>query len=327
MVLKFFSILLGVLLFSALSLSSETAYQAPLVNDSLLLDVAKRAGGLVAVGERGHILTSNDGQQWQQQSVPTTATLTGIYFVGDKGWAVGHDTTILHTAGKGQPWQLQMQDIALEKPLLDVYFKDENNGIAIGAYGIFYRTTDGGANWVAEQHAELLHPDDFAYLEEIREEDEAFYLEELSSILPHFNRISAAGDRLFLAGESGLLAFSDDFGKKWQRMPIDYSGSFFDVVQNQQGRLLAAGLRGNIFSYDEINQRWDPVKVDTTSSFNSIVVGAEGSFWVLGNNGYVVNINNDKVTLSQTEDGQAIVNAVDIKGKLIAVTATGVKAL
>ena len=35
----------------------------------------------------------------------------------------------------------------LERPLMDVWFKNANTGFAIGAYGTFLRTDDGGKTW------------------------------------------------------------------------------------------------------------------------------------------------------------------------------------
>lgn len=305
--------------------SADSAYQAPLASQSLLLDIAKQSSQIYAVGERGHILHSTDGESWQQQQVPTLATLTAVDLVGEHAWAVGHDAAILHKA-PGQEWQVQMQQPALEKPFLDVLFLDEKHGIAIGAYGLFYRTTDGGKRWQAESHPELLHSDDQAYLEEIRLEDEEFYQEELASILPHLNRVTQAGDRLYMAGESGLLAYSEDQGHKWQRMEIDYEGSFFDIRQIGS-RLLAAGLRGNLFEYDQQAEHWQAISTQDTSTLNSIIQTANEQIWVLGNNGKIVKLNGDQAKVEQQPDSKALLNAVSVGDTLIAVGSAGISQL
>ena len=68
---------------------------------NLLLDIAQAGERLVAAGDRGHILYSDDdGASWTQAKVPTRQLLTAIDFVDDKhGWAVGHDALILATYG------------------------------------------------------------------------------------------------------------------------------------------------------------------------------------------------------------------------------------
>ena len=47
---------------------------------------------LVAVGERGHVMRSEDGITWEQaEVVPTQATLTTVESRGGRLWAAGHD--------------------------------------------------------------------------------------------------------------------------------------------------------------------------------------------------------------------------------------------
>lgn len=314
-------------LFLHFTSSAQQAYQAKLVTESLLLDVAVHQQTIYAIGERGHVISSDNGQQWQQHQVPTLATLTAIDFAGDSAWAVGHDATIMHRASKDGDWTIQKFEPELQRPLLDVKFFDTRHGIAVGAYGTFFRTRDGGANWTKEMHPEFLHPDDQAYLEEIREEDEDFYQEELASILPHLNRVSMHGDRLYLAGETGLLAYSDNLGERWQRMEVDYMGSFFDIAKTASGRLFAAGLRGNLFEFDEATQEWTAIDTASQSSLNSIVsVGADASL-IVGNNGALVCVNQSSVSVTQTDQNDAVVNGVVMGDQFVGVTAGGIKRL
>src|SRR5688572_33454441 len=72
--------------------ANKPAAIEPLAANSLLLDLAVAGARLVAVGERGHVLLSDDqGATWRQAtSVPTRVMLTSVYFVdGQYGWAVG----------------------------------------------------------------------------------------------------------------------------------------------------------------------------------------------------------------------------------------------
>jgi len=125
--------------------STESAKAAK----SLILDVVHAGTRLVAVGDRGHILYSDDqGKTWTQAKVPTRQLLTAVYFVDDKhGWAVGHDAQILASEDGGLTWSKQFEDLKREAPLLDVWFQDVNHGVAVGAYGALLETTDGGKNW------------------------------------------------------------------------------------------------------------------------------------------------------------------------------------
>ena len=82
------------------------AVKSPRATGSVLLDVTRAGQRLVAVGERGHVLYSDDnGQNWQQGAVPVSVTLTAVHFPGaQKGWAVGHDGVVLHSQDGGENW-------------------------------------------------------------------------------------------------------------------------------------------------------------------------------------------------------------------------------
>ncbi|NBK42204.1 hypothetical protein EON09_27210, partial [Pseudomonas soli] len=109
----------------------------------------------VVVGDRGHILFSDDqGKTWTQARVPTRQLLTAVFFLDDKrGWAVGHDAQILASNDGGATWSKQFEDLSREAPLLDVRFIDAQHGFAVGAYGALLESTDGGQHWqdVAER--------------------------------------------------------------------------------------------------------------------------------------------------------------------------------
>ncbi len=114
--------LLTLLAAVAASRAEETqkpAIHSSLATKSLLLDVARAGERLVAVGEWGHIVLSDDGgETWRQaESVPVRVTLTAVSFPDAKrGWAVGHDAVVIHTQDAGENWQLQYQDPDAARP-------------------------------------------------------------------------------------------------------------------------------------------------------------------------------------------------------------------
>ena len=123
---------------------------APLAAQSLLLDVARAGERLVAVGERGHILYSDDdGKTWtQSDAVPSRTMLTAVTFANsNEGWAVGHDEIILRTQDGGKNWLAANYRPESQQPLLDVWFENASHGLAVGAYGSVYETRDGGRTW------------------------------------------------------------------------------------------------------------------------------------------------------------------------------------
>lgn len=313
-------------------LSSYTpSVKAPLVSQSLLLDITHISQNkLVAVGEHGHIITSGDGTTWSQANVPVQATLTSVFFYNDKlGWAVGHDATILHSQDGGLTWQVQLFEPRLEKPLLNIVFKSPLEGIAIGAYGLFFRTIDGGLTWQNEFHSEFLLPDDAEYLAELKLEDEEAYLDEASSILPHFNRLVLDGRTLYMVGEIGLIAKSNDFGISWQRFDEIYQGSFFDMARTMKGNLLVAGLRGHVYRSLKNGTPWQQRQTNTTALINDIVLTDDDRIFLLANNGTLLESDDDgqSYRLRSQKDGKALIAGVWFKKQLVVVSDIGIKTI
>src|SRR5262249_31694175 len=62
----------------------------------LLVDATRIGNRVVAVGDRGYIVYSDDnGMSWSRAKAPAAPLLTAVEFVDAKlGWAVGHDSVI-----------------------------------------------------------------------------------------------------------------------------------------------------------------------------------------------------------------------------------------
>lgn len=206
-----------------------------------LLDVSQAGKRLVAVGQQGVIVVSDDGgANWKQVESPASVMLTRVRFLTDKlGWAVGYDGTILHTANAGSSWTLQHFDPEA-RVLYDVLFLDTQNGIAAGAYGAFYRTADGGKTWTQQ----------------------SFPLAELGQ---HFNRLMRLdAQTLFAVGERGLLARSMDAGVTWEMLQSPYAGSYFGAIALGGRSVLVYGMRGNVYVAQDVTTAptQDPAKYD-----------------------------------------------------------------
>lgn len=317
--------------FSKAEQQATSAIMSPLAVKSMLFDVTNVNNEfMVAVGERGHILRSENLQDWQQVPVPSQSTLTAVAFVNSTlGWAVGHDGIILHSADGGLSWKTQQYLPHIQKPLLDVAFINEKEGVALGAYGLFYRTVDAGETWQQEFHTSLLSQEDLDYLDELKQEDEQVYLEERSSILPHFNRVFLDGRTTYLVGEVGLIAKSNDFGRNWQRFDDIYHGSFFDVARTKQGNLLAVGLRGNSFRSLTNGTPWEKSETSVTTLLNSIVLASDNQLFVLGNNGVLLESTDDGNTFKKLiqHDGKALLAGTVFNQQLVVASEVGIKVL
>ncbi len=294
------------------------AIHATKASVSPMMSLAQTSAGMIAVGNRGHVLYSSSVKgEWQQAKVPVSTMLTRVVMVNDnQGWALGHDATILRTDDGGASWQLQQWLPEVEIPLLDAHFFDVDNGIAVGAYGQLFRTADGGKHWQFEFLDSLLIEDDRLYLEEIRAESEEDYLAERAAMLPHINGITQLKDgSLFIVGEMGLMARSSDQGRTWTRLPEIYFGSLLDMVETQGGDWVAFGLRGNVFQSTDQGQSWYPLEVDTLSTFNGGRVMSDGSVILVANGGILARRekDSDDFVVHQVAKGQDLVDVVEGK--------------
>lgn len=262
--------------------ANKPAEIEPLASTSLLLDLAMAGSRLVAVGERGHVLLSDDqGATWRQaKSVPTRAMLTAVFFADNEyGWAVGHDETILNTVDGGESWTRSHFAPESQQPLLDLWFANRVSGIAVGAYGAYFTTNDGGRHWTASKFS----PPQAKKPEE-------------GDIPPdyHLNRIVGVGNRLYIAAEGGQLYRSDDRGATWRVLPSPYEGSFFGLVPIRGEGLLAFGLRGHLFKSADAGETWMQVDSHTTAMLTDgvaindlrvIISGLAGVMLVSGDGG------------------------------------------
>lgn len=321
---------LVLLTFLSAPLRAEFSLTSALAPKKLLTDIVKVEGTLVSVGERGHILYSSDAVNWKQAKVPVNVLLTDVFFLDkNSGWAVGHEATILATTDGGLNWSIQHHSPELEKPLFSIHFKDQQNGIAVGAYGMFFRTIDGGKNWNAQFHDSFLHPDDRAYLNELKAEDPDAYKDETRSILPHFNRLAVQDGKVFLAGEVGLMATSTDFGQSWQKVDAFYNGSFFDIATSDGKKVFIGGLRGNFFISDDSGASWQHKAIEASTSINRILIDSGNSVVLLGNSG-LLSISRDGGQSFQSlpqSDGKAITGGVFFGDKLVMSSEVGIKVI
>ena len=253
---------------------TDPTVEAPLAIESLLLDGAVAGSRLVVVGERGHILISDDdGASWKQAEVPTRVLLTAVHMHDERtGWAVGHDAVILRTGDGGETWTLVHQAPEEELPLLDIWFRDERTGFAVGAYGYFLATEDGGETWTSRTISE----DDF----------------HLNALVPVAERSSesqpAPSQRLYIAAEAGVAYRSEDAGKTWRELPSPYAGSWFGGLALDGNQVLLTGLRGHLFRSEDGGDTWAEVATGTHATLTGAIRLPSGSIVITGLEGSVL---------------------------------------
>ncbi len=268
--------------------NAKPAVEAPLAAKSLLLDAALAGSRVVVVGQRGHVLVSDDnGATWKQSQVPARALLTAVHMHDENtGWAVGHDAVILRTDDAGDTWRLQHRAPEEERPLLDVWFRDKQAGFAVGAYGYFLATRDGGETWASR----AISKDDF-----------------------HLNEIVPAGpERLFMAAEAGVVYRSDDGGESWRELPSPYTGSWYGALVLDEKQILLLGLRGHLFRSEDGGENWTQVATGTTATLTDAIRLPSGLVFLTGVEGVLVTSRDGgrSVTATRLPSRQGITSAL-----------------
>ncbi len=242
---------------------------------STLLAVTRAGDRLVAAGERGIILVSDDnGATWQQARVPTSVNLVALRFVdARRGWAVGHMGIVLHSEDGGLTWHKQLDGVEAarlaveavrdngnereikladylvsdgpDKPFFAIWMDEQGRGFIAGAFNLMFRTEDGGRHW-RYWSPRVKNP---------------FGL--------HLYAITRRGEDFIIAGEQGLLLRSRDGGEHFTPLETPYEGSWFGILATRAGTLLAYGLRGNAYVSHDGGDNWQPCETGSRVSFTS----------------------------------------------------------
>jgi len=282
----------------------EPSAVSPLAPRRLLNAAAFAGQRMVAAGQRGHIVFSDDqGKTWTQADVPVSSDLTALSFPSSqRGWAVGHDGVVLATADGGRTWTRQLDgrgistllakaavangvpDAVREQlaflvkqgadlPLLDVWFDDEKSGTAVGAFNLILHTEDGGTTWTP-------------WLDRA-ENPKAL----------HLYAVRRAAGALWIAGEQGLVLKLEPATGRFVPCLTPYAGSFFGVTGNDQA-VLVFGLRGNVLRSHDRGATWQKVETGLEVAITGGAPAGDGRLVLASASGQVLVSKNDGESFS-----------------------------
>lgn len=233
------------------------------INDLIRVDDA-----LVAVGERGTILKSNDGgDTWNATSheVDIPATLTNVSQISDQVLlATGHDSLILRSTDNGDSWEPVMHDLEIGEPLLGTWSPDGSRVYAYGSFGKFFQSDDAGQTWQAM---------------------------DLPIQGEHLNDMAGEGNLRIIVGEMGLVVRSTDAGESWESLEPFYNGSLFGVANLGNDAWVAYGMRGNVFYSQDNGLNWAQITIPHKMPLYGHALANDGSGLVIvGTGGAYVSI-------------------------------------
>jgi photosystem II stability/assembly factor-like uncharacterized protein len=320
------------------------ALPSPEAKKALLLDLDWVGDRLVAVGEQGHIIYSDDGgTTWSHAEVPVSLMITAVDFPdGDDGWAVGHEGLVLASKDRGETWSIALtgEDIAglqieaaerlveevrarldeapeeeaedaqwaLEEAefALEDARRAEEEGFMHPALNVWFRDADNG--YVTGAYGMLLRTSDGGSSWQLQsnrlDNPNGYHLYDIAQ--------SRSGS-LIVVGEAGQLHRSRDDGQTWEALDSPYEGSYFGVIATDKGSLLIFGLRGRIFRSEDDGDSWTAIDAPGESTLFDGRVVANGPIVLVGAAGTV---------LESTDDGRSFSKlSLDTRASLAGVVA------
>lgn len=247
---------------------------APLAAEATVLDALQLGDGMIiAVGDRGHILRSTDeGASWQQSPAPVSILLTTIDAAADGTLlAAGHDAVILRSTDEGASWEIVHREPEWEQPILDLHMISATHGFAIGAYGLYLETDDGGMSWTERS---------------IYDGDSHLYAS-----------ARLRDGSLLIAGEFGTLLRSEDEGATWAELDSPYGGTFFGLTvppadEGAEQPTLVYGLQGHVFASTDYGASWTAVDTGVENGLYN-AIWSDGTAPILLGHGGLILIDRD----------------------------------
>ncbi len=264
----------------------------------LLVDVATAGKRLVAVGEFGLIVRSDDqGASWVQSPSPTSVMLTAVSFADERnGWAVGHDGVILATRDGGTSWAMQFNGqqgdpqmleaaraqlertperagpepggaTTTRRELAEDALASAEAAVKAGPSRPLFavRFSDANNGFAAGAFGQLFHTADggqhWAYIGDRIDNLEGLHLNSIT--------LTPDGDVL-VAAEAGTVFRSRDRGRTWARTAVGYKGYLYGVLALPKSVLVAYGFKGNAFRSADGGTSWTAVP---SRSVKTIVAG------------------------------------------------------
>lgn len=207
-----------------------------------------------AVGHDGVVLHSRDGgRHWHKQLDGRQAAQRMLAFYEAEVAARGRTGTAAASAAEPASEAGSEADAALERalsearhfaedgpvhPFLDVWFENERQGFIVGAFGLIFRTEDGGESWTPWFHR----------------------ADNPMSLHLYGVRGGGQGQPVYAVGERGLILKLDRDAGRFVAVPGDYEGTYFGVLPGATATLVF-GMRGNAYRSTDDGRSWH--KVDT----------------------------------------------------------------
>lgn len=224
----------GFIAYTADLSSSGTWTQATSNTSSSLNALASNGAIVIAVGDNGTILRSDNGASWSQASSTTSQHLYGISYSGSGVWsAVGAQGTLLTSSDSGVTWKAATANTsnALRATAAQTSSVTSNGSttigytiVAVGDKGTVLRSTDAGSTWVAQASGTTAN---------------------LLAVSQSSNQTtgSTTNNQWVATGSGGTVIRSTD-GMTWTSSTSTTPSNLYALISGYLGKIVAAGQAG-----------------------------------------------------------------------------------
>jgi photosystem II stability/assembly factor-like uncharacterized protein len=264
-------------------LPSPSPYTTQTVQIRYCVDVSSDGQFVITGGLFGQVLAStNGGTTWSEIYGGVrhgsrdfySGGFRGVSIASDKSWLISGSWGLI--AGSSTPSGAITTRNGSDLPiaLRDVSFADDMNGYAVGyqdaqvytnssgtiatlAVGAYYRTSDGGVNWIRETGPGLT---------DVRWNS--------VKALPS-GKVYVAGFKVEAAGIiTGVISYSSNFGQSWLEARTT-PGELFSIKMLDQNNLAVINFGTTLLKTSDGGIQWDSIYVPVPNSPNSYLFDVE----------------------------------------------------
>ncbi len=291
---------------------------ARISSHALILGLARAGARIIAVGQNGTVLLSDDdGLSFRTaRKVPVKTTLTNAAFLdSERGFAVGHDGVILQTQDGGETWIRRHYDTRAGGPLMDVLPFADGRVMAIGAYGQYLLSTTQGKTWQSRPFAlgvnygihlnnitvasldhsvstkadatagPLYLSTELAVLFRSDDDGKSFHALRIPAAGPFFSSLAMKNRVLMVFSATGAILRSEDEGRSWRVNKEASSEALFAATALDDTRLVVVGAKGLVLASDDLGVEFSSYQLSSGASLSDVLALGDNTLLLAGEDG------------------------------------------
>ena len=285
-------------------------------NESYIVDIffIDEQHGWVLFQYGSLLKTENGGLAWDlvQDEDNHDNWFRNIFFLNEtKGWVTPQNNYIFETDDGANTFDTIF--IETENPLYGTKFFDENNGLSYSGFYLF-KTSDGGETWqelpipgtYIVNSTSFPTPDYMCVINgginfssdggnSWDAPDEGFFNQ--------LNAVAYAGNKLFVAGEDGLIKRSGDKGNTWEILPISTEDYIHDIFFIDETKGWICGQEGMLYYTEDNGDTWVQKDLNLDNNLNALFFVDDQIGFLAGNYGVIYKTENAGIEWFALETG------------------------